>query len=149
MKTIREMIGQREVFSVDTSLTVSEVVDYLCEKSIGAVAICEGNKVVGVFSERDLLRRVVHKGLDIEKTKVTDVMTTKVFHVSLDERHSVAKALMLNKNFRHLVVLDKSRRLRGFVSIRELIEVDLEATKDLIHKLNDDYYGQEFKSPEE
>ncbi|MEK7795274.1 MAG: CBS domain-containing protein, partial [Candidatus Hydrogenedentota bacterium] len=53
MKTIRDLIGQREAFSVDSSFTVKAVVDYLYEKGVGAVAVCDGDEIVGVFSERD------------------------------------------------------------------------------------------------
>lgn len=138
--TIRDIIGTREAYSVEPTTTISDVVEYLCRKGVGAVAVCEGANVVGVFSERDLLHRVVRQGLDPASTTVNEVMTKNVFHVSIDERHDVAKALMLNKSFRHLVVVDAENRLRGFVSMRELIEVDLEESKNLIRKLNDNYY---------
>lgn len=147
MKTIRDIIGDREAFSVQIDLSVKEVVDYLCEKKVGAVAICDGDHIAGVFSERDLMRRVVNKGLDAASTKVSDVMTKDVFHVSIDESHEVAQALMLGKNFRHLVILDEENKLRGFVSMRELLEQDLADSKDLIRKLNDDYYEFQFRLP--
>lgn len=147
MKTIREIIGDREPYSVDSSMTVQEVVEYLVKKRIGAVAVCEGDRVVGVFSERDLLRRVVHKGLDPKKEKITKVMTKRLFHVSIDESHSVARALMMGKNFRHLLVMDEEKCLCGSVSIRELIEVDLEESRELVSKLNDEYFDHQFKVP--
>lgn len=147
MKTIRDIIGDREAFSVQIGLSVKKVVDYLCEKKVGAVAICDGDQIAGVFSERDLMRRVVNKGLDAASTNVSDVMTKDVFHVSIDESHEVAQALMLGKNFRHLVILDEENKLRGFVSMRELLEQDLADSKDLIRKLNDDYYEFQFRLP--
>ena len=75
MKTIRDIIGERQVFSVDKSATIQEVVEYVNEKQVGAVAICDDEDLVGVFSERDLLRRVVLKGLDPTKEKIEKVMT--------------------------------------------------------------------------
>lgn len=149
MKTVGDIIGDRKAFSVQSGLTVKQVVDYLCEKKIGAVAVCEGERVVGVFSERDLMRRVVQRGLDPSVVSVDDVMTKDVVHVALDAPYVAAKALMLGKNFRHLVVLDQDHRLRGFVSIRELLEVDIEESRELIRKLNDDYYQHDFKRPDE
>jgi CBS domain-containing protein len=98
-----------------------------------------------VFSERDVVRRVVAKDLDPSSTTVRDVMTTDVTYVSINESHHTAQALMLNKNFRHLVVVDEERRLRGFVSMRELLEVDLAESKQIIGSLNDDYYDHRFK----
>ncbi|MFP6614864.1 MAG: CBS domain-containing protein [Candidatus Hydrogenedentota bacterium] len=144
MKLINELIGDREPFSVTPKMTVHKVVEYLCERKIGAVAVCESRKVVGVFSERDLMHRVVLAGLDPKKTPISDVMTTEVVHVRTDDKHNTARNLMLGRNFRHLVVLDKDEEYKGFVSIRELIEVDLQESKELVQKLNDDYYEEQF-----
>ncbi len=145
MKTVGEILGQRDFYAVSTEWTVGQVVDYLCEKGIGAVAVCEGDQLAGIFSERDLMRRVVHKGLDPKETPITKVMTKDVFFVMPDENYSVAKALMLGKNFRHLAVLDEERRFKGFVSMRELLEVDLAMTQDMVKSLNDDYYDHRFR----
>ena len=148
MKTIRELVGDRGVFSVGVDWPIAKVVAYLCEKEIGAVAVMSGESLVGVFSERDLLRRVVWKGLDPAATPVREVMTSDVFYVDIDQSYAVAKALMLDKNFRHLVVLDEDKKLRGFVSMRELLEADLSESRDLIRKLNDTFYEHQFKPPE-
>ena len=145
MKLISELIGNRKPYSVTPNMTVQEVVEYLCERRVGAVAVCDHRKVVGVFSERDLLRRVVLAGLDPKETPITDVMTVGVVHVHLSDRHSTARNLMLGKNFRHLVVLNDDDEFSGFVSMRELIEVDLKESQELVHKLNDDYYEEQFK----
>lgn len=147
MKTIREILGRRDVFCVEPDLTVQEVVAYLCEQGVGAVAVCENDHVVGVFSERDLMRRVVNKGMDPAEVRVREVMTKKVYSVALDTPYPIAKSLMLDKNFRHLVVLDEEDRLQGFVSMRELIEADLEESRELIRKLNDEYYDHHFQKP--
>ena len=149
MKTIREIIGKREKYSVPPDLTVQDVVLFLCERRMGAVGVCEGDKVVGVFSERDLLRRVVHQGIDPATTTVSEVMTRDVYHVSIDERCDLAQAIMLDKNFRHLAVLDGEDRFMGFVSMRELLEADLADSKDLIARLNDGYYQHEFVTPDD
>ncbi len=145
MKTIRNIIDDREPYHVSPDMTVSAVIEYLCEREIGAVAICEGSKVVGVFSERDLMRRVIRKKLDPAEVKVADVMTSEFYFVSIDEKYNVAQSIMLGKNFRHLVVLDGDERLQGFVSMRDLLEADLEESKGLIRKLNDDYYRRSYQ----
>lgn len=145
MKVIRELIGNRTPYSVTPDMTVQKVVAYLCERKIGAVAVCENRKVVGVFSERDLMHRIVLPGLDPNRTPISKVMTQGVVHVHIDERHSTARNLMLGQNFRHLVVLDDEGDFKGFVSIRELMEVDLQESRELVHKLNDNYYEEQFK----
>jgi len=145
MKKIHELLGDRKTYSVKPTMSVHEVVEYMCERKIGAVAVCEHNKVVGVFSERDLMGRVVLKGLSSHDTPVAEVMTHPVVSVLHDENHSAARSLMLGRNFRHLVVVDELDQLQGFISMRELIEVDLQESRDLVHKLNDDYYEENFQ----
>lgn len=144
MKTIKEILGTRKPFWVTPEMSVRQVVDYLVEKKVGAVAVCENGSVVGVFSERDLMRRVVHAGLDPETTSVADVMTKDVVSIEIAAVHSQAMALMLDKNFRHLAVQDEDGRFKGFVSMRELLEVDIAEARDLISRLNDNYYHHEF-----
>lgn len=145
-KTIAEIIGdKREKFSVSGSQTIRHAVEYMHAKNVGAVAVCDGEKVLGVFSERDLLRRVVHEGLDIDAVSVSTVMTSPAFWISLEERYEVAKAIMVDKDVRHLVVMDNSHRFQGFVSSRELLEADLADSRELVGKLNDDYYEHQFQ----
>jgi CBS domain-containing protein len=145
MKLIRDIVRGREAYSVSPDMTVQDVAEYLCERKVGAVAIVEDYRVIGVFSERDLMSRVVCKELDPKTTPVRDVMTPDAVYVMIHENAATAKSLMLGKNFRHLVVLDESEHLQGFVSMRELLEVDLEESQELIQKLNDDYYHEDFK----
>lgn len=147
MKTIAELIGFREVYSVQCTSTVIDVVEYLCDKGVGAVIVCDGDELVGVFSERDLMHRVVHQGLDAHSITVQQVMTKDPVCVSLEDRCHDAKAMMFDKNFRHLVVVDDENQFRGFVSMRELLEADLADSKNLIRKLNDDYYHEAFLEP--
>ena len=148
MKTVGEIVGQRDVYAIESDLTVKEAVDYLYERNIGAVVVCDGEKIVGVFSERDLLRRVVHECLSPADVRVSDVMSKDIFFVTANESHSVARALMLKKKFRHLVVLDEDNRLHGFVSMRELFEVDLVESKEFISSLNDDDEDHHLRSGE-
>ena len=144
MKTIKEILGSRKPYSVSPDMSVRSVVDYLVEKQVGAVAVCEGANPVGVFSERDLMRRVVNAGLDPDATPVSQVMTKDVVSVEMGAPHSKAMSLMLDKNFRHLAVRDSDGRFKGFVSIRDLLEVDLAEARELIARLNDNYYHHEF-----
>jgi len=144
--SIREIVGEnREKYSVNLERSVRQVVDYMHDGEVRAVAVCDGDNVAGVFSERDLLRRVVHQGLDLNETKVRDVMTCPVCWISMDERYEVAKAIMVDKRLGQLVVKDEQARFRGFVSWRELLEADLSDSRDLVGKLNDDYYEHRFQ----
>ena len=145
-KSIGEIIGEhREKFSVDIDLPLRQVIGYMHDKNVGAVAVREGDKVVGVFSERDLLRRLVHKGLDLDRVQVRDVMSSPAYWISIDERYEVAKAIMIDKGLRHLVVKDGESKFQGFVSSLELLEADLADSRDLVGKLNDEYYQHQFQ----
>ncbi|HOZ49507.1 MAG TPA: CBS domain-containing protein [Candidatus Hydrogenedentes bacterium] len=140
MHKMRDIIADREVFSVNADQTVKEVVDYLCERRIGAVPVREDRRVVGVFSERDLLRRVVHQGLDPNTIKVREVMSPGCHRVGPDDDYRVAKMHMYEEHVRHLVVMDEYDELLGLVSMRHLLELDVQEYADLVSKLNDRYY---------
>lgn len=140
MKTVGEILGGRTPYWVAASWPVRRVVEYLCEKHVGAVPVVEADVVVGVFSERDLMRRVVLPGLDLDVAGIAEVMTPEVIYVEADESYLAAKELMLKQNIRHLVVKDAQGELSGFVSLRELSETALEEATSLITKLNDQYY---------
>ena len=140
MKTVREILGGRKPYWVAASWSVRRVVEYLCEKHVGAVPVIDGDLVVGVFSERDLMRRVVLPGLDLDAAGIAEVMTPDVIRVGPDESYLAAKEMMLKCNIRHLVVNDTQSRLKGFVSLRELSETALHEANSLITKLNDQYY---------
>ena len=140
MKMVREILGGRTPYWVAASWSVRRVVQYLCEKQVGAVPVVDADLVVGVFSERDLMRRVVLPGLDLDETGIAEVMTPQVICVEPDESYITAKETMVEHNIRHLVVKDAQGRLKGFVSLRELSETALNEAKALITKLNDQYY---------
>ena len=145
-KSIGDIIGHhREKFSVDVDLPLRQVIGYMHDRNVGAVAVCDGDRVVGVFSERDLLRRFVHQVLDLDRVRVREVMSSPAYWISIDERYEVAKAIMIDKGIRHLVVKDDEREFQGFVSSRELLEADLSDSRDLVGKLNDDYYQHQFR----
>lgn len=144
MNTIQTLLGDRHPYSVQSDWTVRQVIDYLCERRIGAVVVCEDNEVVGVFSERDVLRRIVQPNLDPDTTQVSRVMTSNVLHVTSDVTHRDARLMMFEKGVRHLVVLGEQKQLLGFISMREVIEVDLEEQRELVHKLNDNYYQRAY-----
>ena len=145
-RTIREIIGEdRETFSVESNQSIRQATEYMCEHDVGAVAVRDGERIAGVFSEGDLLRRVVNKGVNIDTVCVRDVMSSPVYWIAMGERYEVAKAIMVDKRLNHLVVMDEKRQFRGFVSSRELLEADLLDSRELVGKLNDDYYEQHFK----
>ncbi len=146
MQTIGDIIKQREPFWVDANDSVRRVVEHLCARGIGAVAVKEQDEVVGVFSERDLMQRVVVPGLDPEQVPVRDVMSTSLTFIGLDDSVRTAKALMHESRKRHLLVVGKDCSFRGMVSMREMVEADVADYAEAVAKMNDKYYESAYRA---
>ena len=124
MERIHELIKEREVYFVDPARTVLDTVRYMVARNIGAVAVVKDDNLVGIFTERDLMKRVVSHGLDVAQTMVRHVMTPDPMTVSLDDRITECMRIMKENNFRHIPICD-GKRLRGLLSLRDLILHDL------------------------
>jgi signal-transduction protein with cAMP-binding, CBS, and nucleotidyltransferase domain len=113
--------GTDELFSVPASATVGEAVDIMAEREIGAVMVMtEDELVAGIFTERDLMMRVVRPGLNPKTTPISMVMTRDVRFVSPGTTVEAAMALMHLRRHRHLLVMD-GPVLHGLVSMRDLV----------------------------
>ena len=113
--------GSDELISVAAAATVAEAVDVMASRDVGAVlALTEDGLVAGVFSERDLLVRVVNAGRDPKATPLSLVMTRDVRFVSPGTTIEAALALMHVHRFRHLLVID-GPRVYGLISMRDLV----------------------------
>src|SRR2546425_13121699 len=115
MKQLAEIIEGQKLFNAKASDTVRDAVKMMSEKNVGAVAVLDSGRLVGVFSERDVMARVVAAGLDPDKTLVSNVMTKDI--VVADPRDTVDAALqkMHKVGCRHLPVV-KEGNLVGMVS---------------------------------
>jgi len=120
MEYIRDLIKDREVYSVDPGRSVLDTVRYMVARNIGAVAVVQGDELVGIFTERDLMKRVVSHGLDVATTTMKMVMTRDPKTVSLDDKIVECTQLMKDNNFRHLPICD-GKSLKGILSLRDLI----------------------------
>jgi len=101
--------------------TVEKAVHVMAENNIGAVIIVDEHlKPIGIFTERDLLVKVCHKGVDMSRVKLEEVMTKDPVVVKEDTPARIALELMLNYGFRHLPVVDENEVLVGVVSIKDL-----------------------------
>ena len=113
--------GSDELISVPAAATVAEAIDVMASRDVGAVlAMTEDGLVAGVFSERDLLVRVVNAGRDPKTTPLSMVMTRDVRFVSPGTTIEAALALMHVHRFRHLLVID-GPRIHGLISMRDLV----------------------------
>lgn len=142
MPNVRAILNDhyKPVASVDVDSTVAEAARIMSEQHVGAVVVTKGDKVVGIFSERDVLNRVVARHLDPGATRVDDVMSTPVACCSLETTRSECTAVMRAKRIRHLPVVDGGR-LVGMISIRDILE-DVNAEQEqTIQHLYEYLYG--------
>jgi len=127
MKTVGDVLRAKAgaVFAADPDDTVYHALTVMAEKNIGALVVREGERVVGIFSERDYARQVVLKGKASKDTPIRDVMTSRVVFVRPEQDLEECMALMTDKRIRHLPVLDEAK-LVGIVSIGDVVKARLE-----------------------
>jgi len=113
-----------EIFFAQKDRTVLDVARYMSEKKIGALPVLDGDRVAGIFSERDLMTRVVVKNLDPGEIKVEEVMTKELVVGYPDESYEECIKKMQQNNCRHLPIVSENR-LVGFVSLRDLLQVEI------------------------
>lgn len=127
MKPVSELLKRNPgtLRTVRPDDTVFEALQRLAEHEVGALVVMEGERMVGVVSERDYTRKVALQGRNSKETQVAEIMTSNVFCVSPGTRTRDCMALMREKRIRHLPVVQGDQVL-GMISIRDLMD-------DLIH----------------
>lgn len=136
MNKLHTIIRGREVFSLKHEWTVMEAARYMAEKRIGAAAVLDGDRVVGVFSERDLMTRVVVAGKQPDKTLVSEVMTRDIVVGYPDETLEDGLLKMQQAKCRHLPIISDGRLL-NFISMRDLLQVEIEERDEEIKLMNE------------
>lgn len=136
MSSIKPLFEGRSMYVVEKDATVQAAAEYMARNNIGAVPVMEGTRLVGIFSERDVINRVVAKNLSPTLTKVSDVMTTNIIVADVDETHEDCLKKMKQANCRHLPIVD-GQTLVGMISLRDLLDVDIHEKDDAIHFLTD------------
>ena len=124
MAVIYDLVRNQETYRANVSQTVLEVAKAMVDRNIGAVPVLEEGRLVGVFSERDLMKRVVVLGLNPATTLISEVMTRDPLTVEGRENPEACMLLMRRHGFRHLPVCEGSA-LVGFLSLRDLMLHDL------------------------
>ena len=116
----------QESATVHPQSTVAEAIQLMLTRRVGAVVVVDAGRVVGIFTERDVLKKLALSGRDPEKAPVSELMTTPVETASPQTSPDDALAAMLEHHFRHLPVVDSSGGLRGVLSIRNLLHEQME-----------------------
>ena len=140
MSKIRALLNDRPIFQVEAEQSVLEVVHYMVEHNVGAVPVLREGELVGVFSERDLMKRVVAGGRSPGSTRVSEVMTPRPHSVTADETIENCMFLMREHGFRHLPVVE-GKLLKGFLSLRDLLLHNL-SQKDSESRMMSNYIQQ-------
>lgn len=144
MATMRDILtGKgRQIFTISPQATVFEAAVLMNEHRIGALVVTEGGRLAGMFTERDILQRVVAHQRDAATTPVAEVMTSEVaccqLHTSLEEARTVMKV----RRIRHLPVVDENDKLLGLISIGDLNAHEANSQEMTIHLLHQYIYGQ-------
>jgi len=120
MTTLRDLIRDRKVYSMDATGTVLEAARYMMEHNIGAVPVMRDGNLVGILSERDIMNRVVAVGRTPGTTAVSEVMTPNPRAVNADETVEECLFIMREFGFRHLPIVE-GKEVRGLVSLRDVL----------------------------
>ena len=136
MKTVNQIlkIKGRTVWSIRPGASILEALKTMAEKEVGALVVMDGEKLVGIFSERDYARKIILRGRSSRETLISDIMTKTVIYVDPNQTVEECMALMTGKHIRHLPVLEEGR-LVGIVSIGDLVKMIIDDQQFLIEQL--------------
>lgn len=115
------VVKGRNVWSIEPGTSVYDAMKLMADKGIGALIVREGERVVGVISERDYARKVILEGRSSRSTEVREIMTSHVLYAGLEQSVEECMAVMTDKRVRHLPVLEQGR-LIGVISIGDLVK---------------------------
>ena len=126
--------------------TVADAIRMMLKQRVGAVAVLDAEqRVAGIFTERDVLRRFALSGHDPEKTRVSELMTTPVEMAIKQTTEAEALETMIERHYRHLPVVDDDGRLIGMLSIRHVLEARVDELVRELEGVRSEYEYQEEK----
>lgn len=125
-RMVADLVSRAEVVQLAPETSVRTACEVMASEHIGAILVTSGERLDGIFTERDALNRVLAQGIDPETIKLSDVMTTDPMAVAPDNTAIEALRVMRNGGFRHLPVVD-GERLVGIISLRDFIGAELSA----------------------
>ncbi|MBI1792765.1 MAG: CBS domain-containing protein [Chloroflexi bacterium] len=136
MINVRDLIRKKggQIFSVKPDSAVLDALKLMAEKNTGAMLVMDGNKVVGILSERDCVRKLELDGRTAKSTKVSEIMTGKVLYVEVSQSLDECMAIMIDKNIRHLPVYEEGKLL-GLISVRDVLKEVVDYQKFMITQL--------------
>lgn len=122
---VKSVMEQKKLLTAAPQTSVSEAAKLMAKKNVGAIMVVENERLVGIFTERDALVRVIAKGRDTQTTRLAEVMTSEPQTVDPNKTFGYALLMMHENGFRHVPVVENDK-LIGIVSSRNALDPDLE-----------------------
>ncbi|MEM6256727.1 MAG: CBS domain-containing protein [Planctomycetota bacterium] len=143
MSTVAELLEKKEqsLLSIEPNATVMDAANLMNEHRVGALLVVVGEKLEGIFTERDILRRIIGKRQDPDETTIGQVMTTEVACCKPDITVEAARLIFRDKRVRHLPVVDDEGHAVGIVSIGDVNAWAMDNQQAEIHYLQEYLYG--------
>ena len=143
MKTVAQLLRTKghQVLSVSPDIPVFEALEVMAEKNVGALLVLEGERLVGIFSERDYARKVILKGKASKETPVREIMSSHVLYIRPEQTIEDCMALMTGKRVRHLPVLEEQRVI-GVISIGDVVKAVIAEQEFMIEQLQNYITGR-------
>ena len=141
--TVEEILKQKghDVWTISPKATVMEALKLMAEKQIGALVVMHDDQVVGIISERDYARKVILRGKSSINTHVKEIMTDKVYYVSLKTTAEECLVLTTQQSIRHLPVLENGK-LVGLISIGDVVKSVIGEQETEIRQLSEYITGK-------
>jgi CBS domain-containing protein len=136
MKNVGQMLAEKEhkLLSVSPDATVFEALQLMADRNVGALVVLEGEKLAGIFSERDYARKIILLGKSSKETLVREIMTDRVLCVTLEQTVEQCMAIMTEKRIRHLPVLEQ-KKVIGVISIGDVVRETISEQRAIIAQL--------------
>lgn len=143
MPTVKDILADKgsQVITIGEDATALEAALLMNEHKIGGLPVVRDGKVVGMFTERDILQRIVAEQREPSKTKVAEVMTSNITICGIETTIDEARRLMMKKRIRHLPIVDDDRKLLGLVSIGDMNAHQMADKEKTVEALQEYLYG--------
>jgi CBS domain-containing protein len=137
MKTLRQLIAgkHKPIAAIEPDATVLHALEIMAENDVGALLVLDGERLAGVFSERDYARKVILQGKSSKELKVREIMTDKVFYVTPETSIEQCMAIMTDKHIRHLPILENGEKVLGIISIGDVVKETISQQQFIINQL--------------
>jgi CBS domain-containing protein len=136
MRSVKDILQEKgtQVYAISPDAKVYEALQLMAEKNVGALMVMEGDRAVGLISERDYARKIVLKGKFSKDVPVHEIMTADIVRIGPDRNVENCMELMTDKRVRHLPVFDNDR-LIGIISIGDIVKAIIEHKEEIIKQL--------------